>query len=504
MKRILLIVAGAVAVLTIIFFFLNYLFSSHSTVVNSEPYEVTQARAQATIAQLSRDQHSADFWLSFGQALAITAVITLFGIVVYVSYQFHLAATHRREMERARLKRYGANDQGNFDQYFDADTGISFTPPPGNYIQPVPQHYSFAPHYSPPGRGIEGPAGAVAQLAAPPPAVPIAAPSFNELYRRGDVGHSDTKMLLGISPAGELVTGTWLDLYSSGIAGVSGSGKTTTVRFLTIQAALLGARFIIVDPERDSGLDDSLATTLAPLDSRFMCQPASEDDEVINALSLASGELKRRRASSTGNRYPLIVAVDELTTLMRNQKIKEQLSELLQDIAQGGRKHGIYAMCMGQIWLGRTSGGTELRDSFASFYVHRLKPKQAQLLLPSDEAREAVRFDKGQAFLAKTGGDIIPVNIPLTTGEDVIKIAGLIAGSKPRALTGSYPEVNRDLTGFEAKAPAPGDMQIMQMFNQGKDVADIVRELHGDVKGATYQRRAEEVQAAIRRVTGQS
>ena len=88
--------------------------------------------------------------------------------------------------------------------------------------------------------------------------------TFAQLLSRGRVGKGNP-LLLGfdVETGGELV-GSWLDLYSTIVSGLPGSGKTTSQRFLACQTALQGARFAICDPHAGAA-DDSLAATLAPL-----------------------------------------------------------------------------------------------------------------------------------------------------------------------------------------------------------------------------------------------
>jgi hypothetical protein len=90
----------------------------------------------------------------------------------------------------------------------------------------------FSPHYS--SRSTD--------LALPEPPAQLTAgtvPSFADLLSSGRVGKGNL-LILGYADNTEL-TGSWLDLYSTIVAGMSGTGKTTTQRFLACQTALHGA-----------------------------------------------------------------------------------------------------------------------------------------------------------------------------------------------------------------------------------------------------------------------
>ena len=427
-----------------------------------------------------------------------------------------------------------------------------FQPQAGNIVQPVSQTYS--PHITLSAHRA-GSVGALPFDQAANQSIGLldqakaVVPGFSELLERGIVGPG-AGLLLGydISGVARPLPGRWLDLYSAAIGGVSGSGKTTTVRFLAAQSALMGARFVLIDPHANFG-DEGLAATLEPLARSFACKPATDDGEILAALWLADQELKRREAKGQPGK-PFIVAVDEFTSLMRNDELAAPLQKLLLDIAQKGRKMGIFAMCLGQIWKGSTSGGTELRDSFASAYVHRMKRGQARLLIPTDEAGQVERLATGQAVLYKTSGELMTVAIPNTTADDVKRVAALLpepkedshswggwsgAGAGAGAVvnpvtrgsaavvgtvtslgetsTANQPQTNQNSTGFAtvdnrlqsanpiAQNLSADDARIVALFRQGLDIAAIVKEVRGvsGNQGTKYQTAAKEVTAVLRR-----
>lgn len=395
-----------------------------------------------------------------------------------------------------------ADPNGNFMPVADLRDKTVIQVRPGNIIQPVPQSITYSPHTVTHVRQVEAPATAqLPQLAAP--TVPgMAVPSFAELLDRGEIGQGN-RLLLGYSE-GQALAGSWLDLYSAAIGGISGSGKTTTTRFLAAQSALMGAKFVVIDPHANVA-EESLAATLEPLRPAFAFDPAVENNEILAALWAARQELEKRLRQGKGQ--PFIVAVDEFSSLMRRDELAAPLVNLLADIAQQGRKVGIFAMCIGQIWTASATGGSsDLRDSFASSYVHRMKRNQARLLVPTDEARLVERLEAGNALLSKTNGDLVQVAIPHTTAADIRRVAGLLpvigeSRSWPIPRTENQPETNQNRTAFEAKTFTAEDMRIIELFRSGKDVPGIVKEVYNlsGNQGARYQQAAKEVQEAIRR-----
>ena len=208
-------------------------------------------------------------------------------------------------------------------------------------------------------------------------------PSFSALLDRGMIA-AGQPLILGYTERGVL-TGSWKDLYSAAVAGLSGSGKTSTLRFLAAQSALHGARFVVIDPHADAGIE-SLTETLHPLTPSMLCEPANNAASIIDAARLVQTQLDARLRGHP-ERTPLIVCVDEFSTLVRDDRIANPLGELLESIAQQGRKVHIFALIAGHIWTGSRTHGTPLRDSLAACYVHRLRRQQARMLLSTDEAR---------------------------------------------------------------------------------------------------------------------
>ena len=265
-------------------------------------------------------------------------------------------------------------------------------------------------------------------------------PTFAELLQSGQIAVG-RPLIFGCRTNGQLRTGTWLELYSFAIAGLSGTGKTTTELFLLLQSVLQGARLLVVDPHAHK--QDNLARRLAPLSQSFLTRPAVEEREIAGCIQRLRKELDRRIRGAKG---PLIIlCVDEFTKLMKTALAKE-LGELIEAIAQEGRGVGIFAMLAGQVWKSTRCGGTELRYSLASCIVHRIQEEQAKLLIPQPYARKCPQLAKGQVWFYDTDGDIEQLSIPLTTAEDVQVVAAILMGQAPEVFTSNtaigYAEVS--------------------------------------------------------------
>jgi hypothetical protein len=377
-------------------------------------------------------------------------------------------------------------------------------------------------------------AAAAPMLALPEPvsAAALAIPTFATMLDQRLVG-AGRKLVLGYDEGGVL-EGDWTDLYSTAIGGMSGQGKTTTQRFFACQTALHGARFAVIDPHAGAG-EDSLAATLAPLGSTFLCPIASDNKEMLDTVRHIADIGAQRVKGQDRGETPIILWVDELTSLLGRSTIGDELAELLERIAQEYRKKKIYVSASGQIWTA-SRATSELRDSFASVLCHRMKRSQARMLLPTDEAQLVERLSIGRAVLWRTSGATSIVGIPNTTEADVKRVASMLGSATTVPTTPIGAANSRHTFGFQpATKPAPATVPFMPnisrsyaaagaaarpaqsgqtvpaeaqraytLFMGGKSPAEIVLELRGikSNAGATYQKALKEIMDLIRLAIG--
>lgn len=339
-------------------------------------------------------------------------------------------------------------------------------------------------------------------------------PTFAALYAAGQVG-AGQPLLLGYS-AGQPLTGRLQDWRSGAIAGLPGVGKTTTQRFIAAQAALQGARLVILDPHADAeDPDQTLAGTLAPLAASFLCEPASDPRQMVQALALVKAVMDGRLHGEPAA-WPVFIFVDEFTSLMGRSDLAGPLATLLEAIAQEGRKTQVQGVISGQIWTVNRAGGSALRDSLASTYVHRLRRNQAQILLPTEDAKRAEHLPTGAAVLWRADGTICDVVIPLTTGADIVQIGQRLSrpGAVPVPSTpgpGAVPSGVMDGIGTPVDA-MDGTLdaytaRVIGLYRDGKKLKAIIEELHPEIDvasgGRPYRDKRDDleelIQAELRR-----
>lgn len=259
--------------------------------------------------------------------------------------------------------------------------------------------------------------------------------TFRELFVAGIIQQAIARgeMILGYVD-GELFYGTWKKVGSCAIGGVSGSGKTTTVRFLLFQAMMLdNAKFIMIDPAINDP-EESLAAQFIRFKHIHLMPPCGLDEEAImqRLMWLINEFTHRQQLGIKGP--PIFLIIDEFNQLMRHLKnVRDDLVALLLDIAQSGRKFGIFVILIGQRWSDRDLGGSgigaQIRDSLAAFMAHRFASEdQADRLVGSRWGSECLELAQGHHVFrdTETGKTMIKItpNTVMEDGELVMRSIG--------------------------------------------------------------------------------
>lgn len=509
MKRSLIIIAvilGTLAMLMLV----GSLITQAAT-----PTGLSYARESAEIERLHRQTAQSEALAPLDLAIAATwRIVPLVALLGGLLYLASLGVAHLTRFRRERLPNSAgllpvlAADQ---DTARAALAGFHQARIEDARRQLVPAHLTYSPHVD---YRLDG--GRAAELPAVEPAalLPAPVPSFGDLLTAGRIGRGQP-LLLGIdADSGNEIPGAWLDLYATATAGLPGSGKTTSQRFFAAQTALHGARFVVCDPHASAG-DDSLAGTLAPLSSIYLCAPAEEPKSILSAVQLVANIGEARKSGKDSSTTPIILWVDELTGLLGRSDVGDELAGLLELIAQEYRKKWVYLSASGQIWTAsRTT--SELRDSLASVLCHRMKRSQARLLLPTEESQQVERLSTGEAILWRTSGATARVRIPNTTAADVERVGQMLgeaaegapsprrplgfrpAGAGEGAGEGASPPPLRDRC--DAASLTPDEAKILAAFRAGKSASELAAELAGGKRsGDAYAVAARKVAEILRK-----
>lgn len=446
--------------------------------VNSPATEA--ARAAEVAYQVQRAKLDLETWQAVQPFVVVALGLTILtvpfalvgaalGLAWLVKRRVELVRPDKRgllPMDRARLQEghYDNHAAAALTGFHAAQIETARNPAPAALPPPVPgSRVVYSPRYGAGSGRADGAQPDKPQALPAPPGVTVARPpTLGELLWRGEVGPGKP-LLLGYTPgeggALEPVTGALDDVYSVGIGGMPGGGKTNTAAALAAQSVALGSRLIVMDPHRDAGRD-SLARTLAPLAPAMVTAPAADEREILAVLEMIHGELERRKAGGSGD--PWAIVIDEWTSLVRRAKLAALLIPLVEELGQESRKLGLRLLLCAQVWTVDAVGGSALRDALASSYVHRSKPQQARALIPT-AGRDVATLGKGQALLWRTSGEVVPVTVPRVLPQDLAYVAALLpapVGGGADDGAAWAPAIGSSSSSSRSSSPLPGENAV--------------------------------------------
>lgn len=266
--------------------------------------------------------------------------------------------------------------------------------------------------------------------------------SAYELLASGTLG---SDILLGYDKNGNEIRRTWKQLKAILILGLQGGGKTTTACWLMAQALSQGARLAVIDKHAKSE-EDSMLQKIEPFRSFFDCHPGEDPESSLQVVRHVKRVFEARLDGAPCD-YPLLLVVDEFSAIMaqaskdesRWQECAKELAALIEELNFEGRKHKVYAICIGQATNATRTGGTEIRDLFNTRIVHGMRTKQAQMLSLNEYAKDIRSLDLGQVIVDMEGRDEpFFAQVPYLSDKDIKAIAGRIqTPAMPRRLPDS-------------------------------------------------------------------
>jgi hypothetical protein len=247
--------------------------------------------------------------------------------------------------------------------------------------------------------------------------VPVRVPTFRDLLESGEIARG--KPMILAEYAGELLRGSWLDLFSCAVGGQAGSGKTGTLRSYVAQSVLQGYQAWIIDPHYPH--PESLQASLQP----FIDQGLVKVGLSVEICEEVNRTIDDRLVLRESSRVPAILVIDEVLDVMTNCP---GAAQTIEKIGTQGRKCQVYGLFAGHSWLAaKTGGNSALRDNLTAKIVHHMEKKQAKVLIDDAEtAKQAQKLKPGEAFLKVIGKEPMAVKIHECVPADVFRVAELL------------------------------------------------------------------------------
>ena len=193
--------------------------------------QVQQARTSAELAQIARDQQSAERWSAF---LFIAAVLLFVAILVGVAVFFYVVIRRINTgafVADIEARKLDYNEQGNPQHVYEGDPkrgrGNVIGAPIGNAIALPPQHLTLT-NNAPRVTAAELRAAAAPELAAAPPATWPKSPLVTEMLKQR-LADGQLVTGLGIDITGKPLFAPLDQSRTALVIGVPGTGKTTFI-----------------------------------------------------------------------------------------------------------------------------------------------------------------------------------------------------------------------------------------------------------------------------------
>ena len=258
------------------------------------------------------------------------------------------------------------------------------------------------------------------------PPVPAPIPTFHDLIRSGELARGKPMILGYINHVPR--RGSFLDIYSAAVAGESGSGKTSTMLFL-LGSGLIAQSLIVEGLDPHYPHPRSLAFKTKVLWEQGVIRMATYYDQMIETLKRIEQTIENRLAQRDKSTIPVVLLIDEVAFLMTTS-LQDQLAHTMRRVSMEGRKCDVFMLASSQTWLASTTGGNSvLRDTLTSAYIHKIKPKQAQILLQDKAETEKVKRycrKAGDVLLCSVQQESEIARVPYTTENDMQDVIDLV------------------------------------------------------------------------------
>lgn len=265
------------------------------------------------------------------------------------------------------------------------------------------------------------------------------APRFADLLATGWQPTPES-MLLGYNQSGPLY-GPLSSLLSTAVAGRPGQGKSSLLRLVAAQVALIRGVVVTLDPHGSIAED-------VPGIALFN---ASTGPELDQAAYWLNQELDRRLADyRKGQRQfkPFMALNDEFPVIsLASKKAVEAISRIVLE----GRKVRMYSLISGQGLPANQFGGSLVRDALSSRYIFQTTSRQGQIAGLDKEAVKLLdQLDIGRAIL---DGPVKPqiVAIPFVEPDDLANLTRRQATASPGVTKEANP--NSDMASRFSESP---------------------------------------------------
>jgi hypothetical protein len=218
--------------------------------------------------------------------------------------------------------------------------------------------------------------------------------------QRQQIDTTTQTILLGKTRRGPVLK-SLKELKNILILGLPGQGKSSLACWILSQMIVsFNAQIIILD--RHARDNESLSAMLSPFERRFLLPPAYRFEDMQKSIESANDILNDRMEGEDRSRHPIIFVVDEFTDLMKSKRLNG-LEDCVEGFNAMGRKYGCFSLCIGQLSNASRTGGTEIRELFATKLLMAMSESQARMVVDKEFAGSVNNLATGEFLFSGEG-----------------------------------------------------------------------------------------------------
>lgn len=214
-----------------------------------------------------------------------------------------------------------------------------------------------------------------------------------------------------------------------GIVGKSGSGKSSTLRFILAQLAMSGTGLIVVDGHGRIS-DQNLVATLEPLWGACLIPVAVTDEDVISAIRLADRIAAHRlEGIDTDLGFRVALVIDEYISILQrvSKEVAQEIVQIINRFGQVYRKTNVACFIAAQNWTADFIGAASIRQNLVITLLHRMAPDEMRLFTGNPFVRKVgPTLKPGELFILNGPQDPVKVYVPRVRMDDLKAIAGYV------------------------------------------------------------------------------
>jgi hypothetical protein len=305
------------------------------------------------------------------------------------------------------------------------------------------------------------------------------------------------QMLFGFGEDGQPVYGRLDQLLSALVIGRQGQGKTTLLRLIDRQCALIGVRVLAWD------IHDDISEDIPSMETYTSAQEIerSANDLITELDRRIRLKLKHDKAQ------PIMVLIDEVNLIA--DKVPS-ITEFVKRIVAEGRKYMMFEFITAKGAPSDLFEKSWARDSFSALIAFWTSSLQARNVgFDAVEARRVETLTPGHALLRLQTAPAQVVTFPDLSLQDMRSMSPSKAASKSpsRATSEPLPEVyvpasregekGEEVDPFEGVEAAGLQNNVRRLIKKGKSNSEIIAELWGVTGGNAYKEASKELSAII-------